>query len=74
MVDILVGLLVMLCVIDSVVVGKWCCGYFWGKVNVFGNFFFCILFIMYLVLLFFDCYIVIFCLLKYLYVVISKKV
>lgn len=45
-----------------------------GKLNVFGNFLFCILFIMYLVLFFVDCYVVIFCFFVYLLVVIKNKV
>lgn len=73
-VDFLVGLFVMLGVIDSVVVGKWCYGWVLGKLNVFGNFLFCILFIMYLVLFFVDCYVVIFCFFVYLLVVIKNKV
>ena len=57
--DLLVGLLVMPCAIDSIVAGKWRCGNLWGKVNAFGNFSFCISSIMHLALLSVDRYIAI---------------
>ena len=57
--DLLVGLLVMPCAIDSVVAAKWRCGHLWGKVNAFGNFSFCISSIMHLALLSVDRYIAI---------------
>lgn len=57
--DLLVGLLVMPCAIDSVMAGKWRCGYVWGKLNAFGNFSFCISSIMHLALLSVDRYIAI---------------
>ena len=57
--DLLVGLLVMPCAIDSVVAGKWRCGHLWGKMNAFGNFSFCISSIMHLALLSVDRYIAI---------------
>ena len=57
--DLLVGLLVMPCAIDSVVAGKWRCGYLWGRLNAFGNFSFCISSIMHLALLSVDRYIAI---------------
>lgn len=73
-VDFLVGFFVMLCLIDSVLIGEWCFGYFWGRLNVFGNFCFCILFIMYLVLLFVDCFIFVLWFLKYIVIVIKIRV
>ena len=57
--DLLVGVLVMPCAIDSVMAGKWRCGHLWGKVNAFGNFSFCISSIMHLALLSVDRYIAI---------------
>lgn len=57
--DLLVGLLVMPCAIDSVIAGKWRCGHLWGKMNAFGNFSFCISSIMHLALLSVDRYIAI---------------
>ena len=71
--DILVGLLVMPCAIDSVVAGKWRCGHLWGKVNAFGYFSFCLSSIMHLALLSVDRYIAISRPLKYSYAVTSKK-
>lgn len=52
--DLLVGLLVMPCAIDSIVAGKWRGGRVWGKLNAFGNFSFCISSIMHLALLSVD--------------------
>lgn len=57
--DLLVGLLVMPCAIDALLVGKWRCGELWGKLNAFGNFAFCISSIMHLALLSVDRYIAI---------------
>ena len=54
MADLLVGLLVMPCAIDSVVAGKWRCGHLWRKVNAFGNFSFCLSSILHLALLSVD--------------------
>ena len=68
--DLLVGLLVMPCAIDSVVAGKWRCGHLWGKVNAFGNFSFCISSIMQLALLSVDRYIAIS---RPLSVIVTKK-
>lgn len=68
--DLLVGLLVMPCAIDSVVAGKWRCGHLWGKVNAFGNFSFCISSITHLALLSVDRYIAISC---PLYMIVTKK-
>lgn len=71
--DILVGLLVMPCAIDSVVAGKWRCGHLYGKVNAFGYFSFCLSSIMHLALLSFDRYIAISRPLIYSYAVTKKK-
>ncbi|XP_078376783.1 G-protein coupled receptor 161-like [Oculina patagonica] len=57
--DLLVGVLVTPCAIDSVMAGKWRCGYLWGRLNAFGNFSFCISSIMHLALLSVDRYIAI---------------
>ena len=57
--DLLVGLLVMPCAIDSILVGRWRFGHIWGKLNAFGNFCFCISSIMHLALLSVDRYIAI---------------
>ena len=57
--DLLVGLLVMPCAIDSVVAGKWRCGHLWGKVNAFGTFCFCMSSMTHLALLSVDRYIAI---------------
>lgn len=55
--DLLVGVLVMPCSIDSVLVGQWRFGHLWGRLNAFGNFCFCISSIMHLALLSVDRYI-----------------
>lgn len=71
--DLLVGVLVMPCAIDSVMAGKWRCGYLWGRLNAFGNFSFCISSIMHLALLSVDRYIAICRPLVYSSVVTKKK-
>lgn len=71
--DLLVGVLVMPCAIDSVLVGKWRCGNLWGKLNAFGNFCFCISSIMHLALLSVDRYIAISRPLAYLTIVTKPR-
>lgn len=71
--DLLVGLLVTPCAIDSVMAGKWRCGHLWGKVNAFGNFSFCISSITHLALLSVDRYIAISRPLVYSSVVTKKR-
>lgn len=73
-VDFLVVILVMFCVLDIVNIGLWRCGNIWGKFNGFGNFLFCILFIMYFMMLFIDCYMVIVRLFWYLLEMIKLRV
>ena len=72
--DLLVGLLVMPCAIDSVVAEKWRCGHLWGKVNAFGYFSFCLSSILHLALLSVDRYIAICCPLMYSSVVTKERV
>ena len=72
--DLLVGLLIMPCAIDSVVAGKWRCGHLWEKVNAFGYFSFCLSSILHLALLSVDRYIAISRPLMYSSAVTKKRV
>ena len=72
--DLLVGLLIMPCAIDSVVAGKWRCGHLWEKVNACGYFSFCLSSILHLALLSVDRYIAISRSLVYSSTVTKKRV
>ena len=54
--DVLVGILVMPCALDTLNTGQWRCGALWKDFNAFGNFCFCIASIMHLMMLSVDRY------------------